>query len=202
VRLSAVLAIVIVASGCASSPAADAPAPPAAATPAAAPADDHGASLIDTPAPGWDVGTWFNSPPLTLAGLRGRVVLVRWFMDPSCPMCSATAPALRAFDEAYRDQGLTVIGMYHHKDPKPLVDDDVRGYAATYGYRFPIAIDPDWRTLKRWWLDRERDFTSVSFLIDRRGVIRAIHRGGRMAPGEPETARIEATIRALLAEPG
>jgi thiol-disulfide isomerase/thioredoxin len=113
----------------------------------------------------------FNSEPIALEDLRGKVVLVRWFLAPICPFCSATAPALNRFDEEYRGRGLIVIGMYHHKDPEPLDLETVRGYVEYYRFRFPVAVDPDWQTLKRWWLDgHERSWTSVSFLIDRRGV--------------------------------
>ena len=82
-------------------PVAEAPAPQTAAAPAAAPEshhhhDDDLTGVIDQPAPPWQVSQWFNSPPLSLDQLRGKVVLVRWFMGPSCPFCSGTAPTLRA----------------------------------------------------------------------------------------------------------
>src|SRR5262249_12733530 len=118
-------------------PAAKAPAPPTTATAttatapaatgepqAAAAAKPHGdASLvgvIDQPAPPWQVSQWFNSPPLALDQLRGKVVFVRWFMGPSCEFCSGTAPTLRALHERYADKGLVVVGMYHHKERTPL----------------------------------------------------------------------------------
>jgi hypothetical protein len=41
---------------------------------------------------------WFNSEPLALQDLGGKVALVCWFMAPSYPFCSATAPALNRFD--------------------------------------------------------------------------------------------------------
>src|SRR5882724_10591658 len=80
------------------------------------PRDDSLTGVIDQPAPPWQVSQWFNSPPISLEDLRGKVVLVRWFMGPSCPFCSGTAPTLRALHERYADKGLTVIGMYHHKE--------------------------------------------------------------------------------------
>ncbi|MGH8532791.1 MAG: TlpA family protein disulfide reductase, partial [Gammaproteobacteria bacterium] len=92
------------------------------------PATDDLNGLIGQPAPGWKLEHWFNSEPLALQDLRGKVVLVRWFMAPSCPLCSATAPALNRFDEEYRGRGLVVIGVYHHKDPEPLDVETVRGY--------------------------------------------------------------------------
>jgi thiol-disulfide isomerase/thioredoxin len=66
-----------------------------------------------------------------------------------CPFCSATAPALNRFDEEYRGRGLVVIGVYHHKDPESLDVETVRGYVEHYQFRFPVAVDPDWQTLKR-----------------------------------------------------
>ena len=74
--------------------------------------DDLSGLISQQPAPGWKLEHWFNSDPLAPQDLRGKVVLVRWFMAPSCPFCSATAPALNRFDEEYRGRGLVVIGAY------------------------------------------------------------------------------------------
>ena len=161
----------------------------------------EGAELIGRPAPGWDVTEWIGSPPLAFASLRGKVVLVRWFMSTECPYCTATAPALNALHAEYGGRGLAVIGMYHHKRREPLDLDKVRGWAHDFGFVFPVAVDRDWRTLRRWWLDgHERRFTSVSFLVDRKGIIRHIHPGGTLALGTPDYAAMRAKIEALLAE--
>ncbi len=162
--------------------------------------DKEGSELIGKAAPGWALDTWFNSKPLALEDLRGKVVLVRWFMSPDCPFCSATAPSLNLFDQRYRERGLVVLGFYHHKSPEPLDPEAVKGYLEHYEFRFPVAIDPDWKTLKRWWLDRERSWTSVSFLLDKKGMIRFIHPGGTYKPGSPDFAEIEKQIQRLLAE--
>ena len=70
-----------------------------------------------------------------------------------------------------------------------------------YQFRFPVAVDPDWQTLKRWWLDdHERTWTSVSFLIDQRGVIRHVHLGGKLAPDTDDFRIMRAKIQELLAE--
>ena len=183
----------------------------AAASPSALPSvsggsagfDDDVRDVVGKPAQAWDVGPWFNSAPLSLADLRGKVVLVRWFMSPSCPMCSATAPSLVLLDKRYRDRGLAVIGMYHHKDPEPLDPEKVRGYVAHYGYTFPVAIDPEWRTMKQWWQKGhpKREYTSVTFVIDRSGIVRHVHLGGRLAPDSPELAVVEGVVKRLLDEP-
>ncbi len=165
------------------------------------PVAQEGDELLGTKAHEWSVDHWMSSPPLRLADLRGRVVLVRWFMSTECPLCSATAPSLRAFDEEFRDRGLSVIGLYHHKDDAPLEPAKVETYVRKYGYEFPVAIDTDWRTLKDWWLDgHSRTFTSVSFLIDKQGTIRFIHPGGKYEPGGVDERRMRAKLELLLSE--
>ena len=175
----------------------------ASATPASAKrkTDDTLVGVIDQPAPPWQVSQWFNSPPLSLDQLRGKVVFVRWFMGPSCPFCSGTAPTLRALHERYGAKGLAVIGMYHHKEQTPLDARQVEGWVKHYGYEFPVAIDKDWTTLRKWWLDRhDRSFTSVSFLIDKAGVVRRVHLGGLIKPDGDDIAAISADVERLIAE--
>jgi peroxiredoxin len=163
--------------------------------------DDSLTGVIDQPAPPWQVSQWFNSPPLSLEDLRGKVVLVRWFTGPSCPFCSGTAPTLRALHERYADKGLAVIGMYHHKEETPLDPQQVEGWVKHFGYQFPVAIDKDWTTLRKWWLDgHNRSYTSASFLIDKTGVIRRVHLGGLIAPEGDDIKAITADIERLLAQ--
>ncbi|HEX7840605.1 MAG TPA: redoxin domain-containing protein [Kofleriaceae bacterium] len=180
----------------------DPPANHDAAALARRPHDDNLTGVIDQPAPPWQVSQWFNSPPLALEQLRGKVVFVRWFMGPSCPFCSGTAPTLRALDERYADKGLAVVGMYHHKEETPLDPAQVEGWIKHYGYRFPVAIDKDWTTLRKWWLDgHARSYTSVSFLIDKAGVVRRVHLGGLIAPEGDDIQAITADVERLLAQP-
>lgn len=163
--------------------------------------DDSLVGVIDQPAKPWQVSQWFNSPPLSLEELRGKVVFVRWFMGPSCPLCSGTAPTLRALHERYGDKGLVVVGMYHHKEETPLDPAQVEGWIKHFGYRFPVAIDTDWTTLRRWWLDgHQRSYTSASFLIDKAGVVRRVHLGGLIAPEGDDIAAINADVERLLAQ--
>jgi peroxiredoxin len=162
-------------------------------------ASGSGAELIGTAAPDWTLSDWIGSPALSLAGLRGKVVLLRWFTDTSCPYCSLTAPALNQLHRDYAGRGLVVIGVYHHKRSDALDLTAVRGWARDYAFQFPVAVDRDWRTLRSWWLDgHRRAFTSVSFLIDRHGVIRQIHPGGTLAPGTPDYQAMRARIDQLL----
>ncbi|MDB6124486.1 MAG: hypothetical protein JWQ71_3479 [Pedosphaera sp.] len=157
--------------------------------------------LIGTTPPELQVTDWMNSAPLKLKELQGKVVLLRWWTAPDCPYCRATAPALNEFFESYHAQGLEVIGLYHHKADEPLKAETVKKYADNFGFKFPVAVDPDWKNLHRWWLDsKKREFTSVSFLIDRKGIIRHIHPGGEYVKGDKDYAAMKGMIEKLLKE--
>ena len=159
----------------------------------------EGFELIGTAAPEWEISEWIGSPPLSLASLRGKVVLVRWFAGTGCPYCGATAPALNRLHQDFAGRGLVVIGLYHHKAPGKLSLESVRQLARGYGFEFPVGVDRDWRTLKEWWLNgHNRSFTSVSFLLDRQGIIRQVHPGGAMAIGTADYEAMRSKIEELL----
>jgi peroxiredoxin len=159
------------------------------------------AGLIGSAPPAWQLDDWHNGPSKTLADLRGRVVLVRWWTAPGCRYCAATAPALNTFHDRYERRGLAVVGLYHHKAAAPLRVPDVQRHAARFGFKFPVAIDHDWRTLKAWWFDRGgSDWTSVTFLLDRAGVVRHVHPGGEYVKGDRAYAELEAKLEELLAK--
>ena len=157
-------------------------------------------SLLGHRAPGWTGAVWLNSKPIELSQLAGKVVLIRWWTAPGCPYCRATAPALNEFHETYRERGLEVLGFYHHKSPAPLEHMSVMEHAQRFGFKFPIAIDPEWQTLKEWWLHRDERWTSVSFLLDRKGVVRHIHPGGQYVRGDRDYQLMRSKIEELLAE--
>jgi peroxiredoxin len=190
-------------------PVAAAPAPSPA--PAAASTEDRDekarvaiAALVGTTPPAWKAERWMGSPPLELEKLRGSVLLVRWW-TAGCPFCSTTAPSLREFDKAYASRGLRVIGMYHHKEDTPFDPKVYEDTAKKYGFTFPVAFDPDWDTLWSWLRDRDGNevstgWTSITFLLDKRGVIRHVHPGGSYVAGEPAYDEMRANIERLLAE--
>ncbi len=160
----------------------------------------EGSELIGTEAPEWEASNWFNSEPLSLKELRGRVVLARWWTGPDCPYCAASAPHLNTWYDKYHTKGLVVIGVYHHKSLSPLSPQHLQRLVEEYSFQFPVAVDPEWRTLKRWWLDGgDHRWTSVSFLIDKQGVIRYIHPGGSYS--QEESKEIESLIEHLLKQP-
>jgi len=171
------------------------------------------AAILGQAVPEWPVkppDLWVQGGPLTLAGLRGKVVLIRFFMDADCPYCRGTAPALNALYDEFSSRGLVVIGMYTPKPrPRAVTADEVRGYVSAYGFAFPVAIDADWSALHRLWLDRVPDakFTSSSLLIDRRGILRHVQEGGVYAKDakDPQARKdyddMRRAIVTLLAQP-
>lgn len=142
---------------------------------------DAGADRIGVAAPSFEFDGWLNSAPLSLDELKGKVVLVRWWTE-TCPFCASSAPALRALDTIYSAEGLEVIGVYHPKADRDsaLNVERVERAVAARQLDFPIAIDWDWRngTLADWWLTGpDRPATSVTFLLDKNGVIQYVHPG-------------------------
>ena len=168
---------------------------------AAAPASPSapGAERIGRPAPAWSFERWIRTAPLSLDALRGKVVLIRWWTD-GCHYCAATLPGLEALRTRYAEQGLVVIGAYHPKPPRDVSDRKILAFADKLGFEGPIAVDREWSTLDRYWLagHPERDWTSVSFLIDREGVIRWLHGGGEYHPSsDPRHATCDLEYRGL-----
>jgi peroxiredoxin len=175
-----------------------APAAPRLPEPHSAP-PEVGTDLLGTRPDAWTFDSWINSESLKLSQLRGKVVLVRWWTAPGCPYCEASAKSLENWWRTYRDEGLVVIGAYHHKGDSPLTPPHVAAEAKRLGFSFPVAIDRDWKTLRSWWLDKtDRGWTSVTFLIDRKGTIRFIHGGGAYIEGDPGHEALERALREAI----
>ena len=169
----------------------------------------EGDELIGELAPKWGALKWMNSQPLKLNELADKVVLIRWWTE-TCPFCSRSAPALNEFHDTFKEKGLVVIGMYHPKPPGPRRQQALEKAVKRLGFEFPIALDMDWSRLRRYWLANSRHrWTSVSFLIDKRGKIRYIHPGGEYYKEEDETQteaqrdydELKGLIEKLIVEP-
>src|SRR3954466_5570603 len=86
---------------------------------------------------------WLNSPPLTPAGLRGKVVLVD-FWTYTCVNWLRTLPYVRAWADKYRDQGLVVIGAHTPEFDFEKNLDNVRRAVGEMRVSYPVAIDSDY----------------------------------------------------------
>src|SRR5882672_1926145 len=87
--------------------------------------------------------SWVNSPALTPAELRGKVVLVD-FWTYSCINCLRALPYVKAWYAKYKDHGLVVIGVHSpefafEKDPA-----SVRRAVSELGVTYPVALDDDY----------------------------------------------------------
>jgi thiol-disulfide isomerase/thioredoxin len=176
---------------------------------AAADGPDSGVEMLGRPAPAFAFARWLRTEPLTVASLRGQVVLVRFWTD-NCRFCEHTLPAIEVLRQRWAERGLVVLGAYHPHEPKAVTDAFVLRWAKKHGFGGPIGVDEHWDTLERWWLDGhpERNWVSVSFLLDREGRVRWIHGGGEYHPSNEirhrscakSHAELERVIEALLAE--
>ena len=107
-----------------------------------------GSELIGAAAQEWQLTDWSNSRPLSLAELRGRVVVVR-FWTTGCRFCERTMPVLQKLADEFRDRPVTFIGAFHDKPAGSIVDMTMPAATAkTWGVRFPLAFDRKWHTLR------------------------------------------------------
>ena len=134
---------------------------------------------------------WLNSPPLTAAGLRGKVVLIDVWTY-TCINWLRTLPYVRAWAEKYKNQGLVVIGVHSPEFAFEKDVDNVRHAAKEMRVDYPIALDNDFAV----WRAFNNDYWPALYLIDAQGHIRYHHFG------EGEYEQSERVIQQLLSEAG
>src|SRR5206468_251802 len=132
-------------------------------------------------------GRWFNSPPLTMKQLRGKVVLID-FWTYSCINCLRTLPQLEAWDAHYRKDGLVIIGVHTPEFAFEHVPSNVAGAIKRLGVKYPVMQDNDYAT----WNAYSNQYWPAEYLIDRSGHVRHAHFG------EGEYDQTEKFIRTLL----
>jgi len=132
---------------------------------------------------------WINSDAVSLGELRGRVVLID-FWTYSCVNCLRTLPHLKAWDRAYRDDGLTILGIHAPEFAFEREPRNVRAAVRKLGIRYPVALDNDYVT----WTAYANQYWPAKYLIDRTGHVRYFH------PGEGSYDETENLIRRYLGE--
>jgi cytochrome c biogenesis protein CcdA/thiol-disulfide isomerase/thioredoxin len=136
------------------------------------------------------IDDWINSKPLTIQGLRGKVVLVD-FWTYSCINCLRTLPHLEAWDRRYRKAGLVIVGVHTPEFAFEHVPSNVRRATKRLGVRYPVAIDNDYKT----WDAYGNNVWPAEYLIDRSGRVREYKQG------EGRYEDTERKIQQLLGEP-
>jgi thiol-disulfide isomerase/thioredoxin len=146
----------------------------------------------DAPAPDFQgIDDWENTRPLTLAGLRGKVVLID-FWTYSCINCQNTFPYLRRWYQAYKDQGLVIVGVHSPEFEFEKSVPNIRQAIKHYDVTWPVAVDSEMAT----WNAYGNQYWPAEYFIDKAGKVRHTHFG------EGEYDKTEKVIRGLLAEAG
>jgi thiol-disulfide isomerase/thioredoxin len=145
------------------------------------------------PAPAFvGIQQWFNTPgdkPLTLKGLRGKVVLVD-FWAYSCINCQRSIPHLDAWYKAYKKDGLVIVGVHAPEYAFEHVPANVLASAKQQGIKYPIALDNNFDT----WTAYQNQYWPAEYLIDSTGQVRYV------SFGEGEYTNTESLVRALLTQ--
>ena len=147
---------------------------------------DYGAAPALVPG-----GQWFNTAPLTLKQLHGKVVLID-FWTYSCINCLRTLPHLEAWYAAYHPKGLVIIGVHTPEFAFEHVASNVGAAVKRLGIHYPVVQDNAYAT----WNAYHNQYWPAEFLIDRSGHIRHVHFG------ESSYGETEGLIRQLLAVKG
>ena len=147
------------------------------------------------PAPAFS-GTqdWFNTPgnrPLTLAGLRGHVVLLD-FWTYTCINCLRTLPFLEGLYANYHRYGLEIVGVETPEFTFEQEASNVQQAIRSDGIRYPVAQDNRYATWNAW----QNQYWPAEYLIDAKGQVR------HYQFGEGDYKQSEAAVRALLADAG
>jgi cytochrome c biogenesis protein CcdA/peroxiredoxin len=139
------------------------------------------------------ISRWYNTAdgqPLTMAALRGKVVLVD-FWTYSCINCLRALPHVKELWDRYHDRGLVVVGVH---TPEFAYEGDPGNVAAAIdrlGVHYPVALDPDDTTWGRF----HNRYWPAEYLIDQQGHIRATHFG------EGAYDETDALVQHLLSAP-
>jgi thiol-disulfide isomerase/thioredoxin len=132
------------------------------------------------------VSEWINSEPLDPAGLRGQVVLVN-FWTWTCINWLRQEPYVRAWSQAYRDDGLIVIGVH---TPEFSFEHDIEGVRRAVKERdidYPVAVDNEYEV----WSAFANNYWPALYFVDREGIIRDQHFGeGRYEESERRIQRL------------
>ncbi|RDU97227.1 redoxin family protein [Trinickia dinghuensis] len=146
---------------------------------------------VGAPAPDFTgADRWFNSAPLTIGGLRGKVVLVE-FWTRECINCIHVLPHTKALYDKYAGKGLVIVGVHtpefdEERDPALL-----QKAIAQFGITWPVAVDNDARI----WNAYGNRYWPALYLVDQQGHVVYRH------VGEGDYDETDQRIRQLLDKP-
>lgn len=153
------------------------------------------AASVGQLAPDFRGGPWLNSPPLHIQNLRGRVVIVNVWVY-SCINCHLSLPTLNRWRQQYGAQGLEIVGVHTPEFESDRPTASVTAALKRDGVTWPVMQDNQNAT---WNAYAARAWPSF-YLIDRQGVVRAVHVGEISERYPQAIPGLERTVQALLAE--
>jgi thiol-disulfide isomerase/thioredoxin len=133
------------------------------------------------------ISKWFNSVPLSIGDLRGKVVLVD-FWTYGCYNCVNTLPYVTKLYETYKDKGLVVVGIHTPEFPFERSAGNVQAALKRHGITYPVAQDNDSATWNAW----RNQYWPAQYIVDQHGNVVFSH------AGEGQYDEIERTVRRLL----
>jgi len=132
------------------------------------------------------ISNWFNSRPLNIADLRGKVVLVN-FWTYGCVNCVNTLPHVTELYAKYKDRGLVVVGVHTPEFPFERSPSNVQAALKRHGITYPVAQDNDSQT----WNAYRNQYWPAQYIIDQSGKIVFRHAGeGRYEDIDRTVARL------------
>ena len=133
------------------------------------------------------IGNWFNSAPLTMSSLRGKVVLVD-FWTYGCVNCVNTLPHVTELYAKYKDRGLVVVGVHTPEFPFEKSASNVQAALKRHGIRYPVAQDNGSQT----WNAYSNQYWPAQYIVDQGGHIVYTH------AGEGQYEQMDSIIKKLL----
>ena len=141
---------------------------------------------------------WLNSEPLDPAELRGHVVLVN-FWTLTCINWLRQEPYVRAWSQAYRGDGLVVVGVHTPEFSFEREIEHVREATRAREIEYSVALDNDFAV----WSAFDNHYWPALYFVDREGVIRDHHFGeGRYEQSERVIQRLLGVERELVTVEG
>lgn len=133
------------------------------------------------------ISKWFNSAPLNIADLRGKVVLVD-FWTYGCVNCVNTLPRVTELYAKYKDRGLVVVGIHTPEFPFEHSASNVQSALKRHGITYPVGQDNESQT----WNAYRNQYWPAQYIVDQSGKIVFQH------DGEGQYEQIDRTIARLL----
>ena len=138
--------------------------------------------------------TWINSEPLSLAALRGKVVILHFYAF-ECVNCQRNLPIYAEWHRAFADKGVVVIGVQTPETEAEKDSGKVIAAAKEAGIDYPVVFDGDSATWKAW----GNTMWPTVYVIDQQGYLRVWWQGELNWQGAKGDEVISTAVEKLLA---